>query len=714
ENFSESFTPHQKKNQSFNSMFRLDWNINTANKLMFRYQYANALSDQYGSGTSTYYFNNSSNSIVNNTHTLVLELNSRINDRMSNELRATGVFVRDHREVPYKAACVYITGDRYTINLGTYYSAGQNAMSSDAYTLSDNFTILAGKHNVTLGTHNELFRFFNIFRQYAFGEYVYTSVENYLNDKLDKFYYNYADPELTGGETAWGATTWAAQFGLYAQDEWKPNRDLSITYGMRVDLPVLLNRPTTNEGFNKFSEEQGWDASVGALPKATPLFSPRVGFRWYLDSEHTSVLRGGAGLFTGRVPFVWLSNAYNNNGMEAKSVQISGNNIPANLPNTSDPYNDIIKPGIVTAATSGATINTMSRKFKYPQVFRVNLGFDKTFEGGWNFTFDALYSKTLNNVFFRNLAITSGSNVVYPVSAEASAANPGSTAPYYNTISSSYSTIVDLLNTNLGYTYSISGKLEKSFDFGLNLMASYTYGHSYSVNDGTSSVALSNWKDGYSVDTNNPQLGYSIFDKPHKVMAVASYHTRPYAGGRLGTNIVLTYTGESGMRYCYTYNETADFNNDTQKGNSLMYIPTSEEVPQMTWTTPGDAAKFENYILNNKYLSSHRGQWSERYAGIAPFESHFDLHVGEDIYFNRQKGQKLQLFADFMNISNLFNREWGIYNSGTNNLRILSVTKITKDEKGNATPTYHYDPYTISMSDFSSRWRCQIGARITF
>ena len=725
EGFSESYTPHQKTDVNVNALLRLDWNINTDNKLMFRYQFAHGNSDKYGSGKYTYYYNNSSYNMVDYTNSFVLELNSRLSEMVTNEARATAVFVRDHREIPYQGACIYITGDTYTIDIGTEYSSGYNAMHSDTYTLTDNLSILAGKHNITIGTHNELFRFYNIFRQYAFGEYKFKSVADYFEGNVDEFYYNYADPELTGGTPIWGATTWAAQFGIYAQDEWKPNRDFTLTYGIRADMPLLLNKPTENELFNEYAETfkdtfpELYNARVGEIPKATVLFSPRVGFRWYVDEEHTAVLRGGAGLFTGRVPFVWLSNAYNNNGMEAKSVYVKGKDLMEAAEDkgvdmfTSNPYDTFIKTGVLQAQNSGATINTMNRKFKYPQVFRVNLGFDKTYDGGWTFTFDALFSKTLNNIFFQNLAITSN-NTLNPVSAEATAANPASAAPYYTTMSSAYSTIVALSNTNKGYTYSLSGKVEKSFDFGLDLMAAYTYGHAYSVNDGTSSVAYSNWKYNYSVDTNAPEMSYSLFDKPHKVMGVVSWNSKPYLAGRLATNISLTYTGESGQRFCYTYNESTDLNGDGYRGNSLLYIPTAEEVPQMRWAKAGDAAKFENYIRNDSYLLSHRGQWSERYAGLAPFEHHFDLHVGQDFIYNKAKGTKLQLFADFMNIGNMINRNWGANYNNSSTVQVLKVTGVAKDAAGDATPTYQYDPRTISLSDFYSRWRCQLGARITF
>ncbi|MBQ5402060.1 MAG: hypothetical protein IIU16_03990, partial [Bacteroidales bacterium] len=171
EGYAESHGQHQKNDLNINALLRLDWNINTDNKLMFRYQFAHGNSDKYGSSHDTYYFNNSSYNMVDYTNSFVLELNSRLSEMVTNEARATAVFVRDHRDIPYEGANIYIPNDTYTINLGTEYSSGQNAMHSDTYTFTDNVSILAGKHNITLGTHNELFRFYNIFRQYAFGEY---------------------------------------------------------------------------------------------------------------------------------------------------------------------------------------------------------------------------------------------------------------------------------------------------------------------------------------------------------------------------------------------------------------------------------------------------------------------------------------------------------------------------------------------------------------
>lgn len=707
--YSESYGQHQVEDRSINLLARVDWNINKNNKLMFRYQYADAFADKYGSGYKSYSFNNSAYLQVNKTNTLVAELNSRVNDRMSNELRATAVFVRDHREPPYQGATMYIKDAAVYFNLGTEYSSGANSMASDTYTLTDNFSIFAGNHNITIGTHNEMFRFNNVFIQYANGQYTFAKLQDFFDDKYSQYDYKFVDPEYTKGDPNWAATTYALELGAYIQDEWKPNRNFTLTYGLRADIPMLLNKPTENPTFNATTFATENNQYVGTVPKKTPLFSPRVGFRWYIDDAHKSLLRGGSGLFTGRVPFVWLSNAYNNTGMETKSVTSKDKGLPL----TSNPYTDIIEAGKLNASTSGSTINTLSDDFKYPQVFRANIGFDREFEGGWKFTFDGIFSKTLNNVFFDNLAISS-KNKVYAVSK--TAANDANTAPYYTQDKGDYSAIVALGNTSKGYTYSLSGQIQKHFDFGLDLSASYTFGHAYSVNDGTSSVAYSNWKYNSSRDTKSPdELSWSLFDKPHKVSFVAMYTTPMYARN-FKTSVSLTYQAGSGQRYSYTVKESGlDFNGDGQEGNSLMYIPTKDEVALMSWANAASAVKFEKFIRQDAYLNSHRGQWSERYAGMAPWENHFDFQVTQDYYYDVKHGRKIQLFANLINVGNLFNREWGLYYGATSSRTILELKKLTTDAAGDVTPTYaYYDDNDLSLSDFYSRWRCQVGLRVTF
>jgi hypothetical protein len=677
---------------------------------MVRYQFSDSYADKYSSSLGTYYYNNSSYKQADRTNTIVAELNSRLGNQLQNMLRASAVMVRDHRETKYAAPTMYIQ-DKVYIDLGTEYSSGANSMDSNTFTLTDNLSWYLGDHHLVFGTHNEVYTFNNLFLQYAYGQYNFSTIKDFFEDNPNQFQYRYADPEVTGSDDPhWKATTYAAQFGLYVQDEWKPNRNLTVTYGIRADLPVFLNKPTANEEYNATDIAKNNNEYVGVVPKPQVLWSPRVGFRWFLNDDHTTLLRGGAGLFTGRVPFVWISNAYNNTGMEAKGLTVKNPDWmdQADVLKNNNPYESIVRSGLA-AASGKATINTINENFKYPQVFRVNLGFEQSFLDGWKFTFDGMYSKTLNNVYFRNLALKDH-GVVYAVSADA--ANANNTAPNF-TLDNAYQAIVALQNTNKGYTYSFTGKLEKSFNFGLDAMVAYTYTVSRSVNDGGSSVALSNWNNFLAVDPNSDELSYSLFDKPHKVTALLSYTTPTYAR-ILSTNVTISYVGGSGSRYSYNMNEGVDLNGDGRKNNSLLYVPTQDEVGQMSWSNPSDAAAFENFIRNDAYLSSRRGQFTERNGGITPFEHHFDLHVSQNIFYDKKNNRKVEIMLDMINFSNLLNRGWGLYYNNPWSRNILKVESIAEDAQGNVTPTYSFSPATIYTSDFNSRWRCQLGVRVTF
>ena len=719
--FNEGINPRQCVSYSLNALTRIDWNINEKHKLMFRYQFLNAKADKYTSNDASYWFENSGYKLNTSNNIAVLELNSRISDMVTNEFRASAVIVRENRSIAYKGASVKIIGfENLTsdgVNIGPDGNSGANEVNTDTYNVSDNVSVFAGNHHMTFGTNNDFYVFNNLFLQNPYGKYEYSSIDHFLANDLYRYRYTYADPTLKGVTgTTWSARAYAAKFGVYAQDEWTPNRNFILTYGIRADIPVMFNKPTENKAFNETSLSQVSGESIGVVPSASVLVSPRVGFRWFIDKQHKSLLRGGAGIFTGRVPFVWLVNAYNNTGIEIKSIDKK--NVGVGLPTTSNPYVDIIEAGVLPSSTS-STVNTLSKKLKYPQTFRANIGFEQDFGSGWNFVFDAVYSKSFNNVFFNNVnLVRSSSTGAAMVSAEAAEKNPASVLTYYDRVLSDYSNVIALENTNLGYSYSLSGQLTKSFDFGLDLMASYTFGHSYSVSDGLASVALTNHQAYVSTDVTAPALAYSYFDKPHKVTGMISYVSPVYA--RMQTHVSFVYQGQSGNRYSYMTFDSSDVNN-CGAGGFLLYVPTKEEVGQMSWSgdAAAQAAAFEKFISEDKYLSSRRGQFTERFAGISPFENRFDLHIAQDFYYDRKGGRKIQLIADLINIGNLLNPEWGLvddYSSTYHQYRqVLNIPKKSVRDEGNyKVPTYQFIGGDLSIEDFPSRWRCQIGLRVTF
>ena len=239
-----------------------------------------------------------------------------------------------------------------------------------------------------------------------------------------------------------------------------------------------------------------------------------------------------------------------------------------------------------------------------------------------------------NNLLYQNTIARDEGHKLYMVNS--TAANDNNTAVYYTTKTSDYSSVYVLSNTSEGYTYSITGSVNKNFDFGLNINGSYTFGHSYSVNDGQSSQASSNWSKTYAVNSNSPELSYSIFDIPHRIVLAASYSKRY---GRFGTTVSLVSIASSGERYSLTYNESKDMNGDAAKGNTLMYIPTREELQQMqfaefssggqTIDAATQRAQMEAWIAGDDYLSDNRGRFAERNSMQLPFENHVDLHIAQ-------------------------------------------------------------------------------------
>lgn len=714
----ESFTQRNVDRNAFDLLARLDWNINDRHKLALRYQHVDAYDDKYSAGYTSYYFNNSSYRFNNITNSFVAELNSNFSSSIYNELRMSYNRIRDHRDVPYQGPLFWIKnvgtedGSRsnIAINIGTEYSSGANQLDQDVYLLEDNLSWYKGSHTFTFGTHNEFFRMRNLFIQAVNGEWVYNSLDDFFNDEPSQFVFKCTDPAQTGGDLRWTPIIHAGQFGFYAQDKWEVTRNLQLTYGLRIDIPVMFDDPTTNEAFNAYSQEKGFGVRVGEMPAPKVMFSPRFGFRWYTDDNHRTLFRGGVGLFTGRVPFVWLSNAFSNTGVEITGTTINNlNDIPAITGNPQE-LADLLGKG--TAPTPD--IVTVSKKFRYPQVFRANLAWEQYLPYDWKFTLEGLYSKTFNNAYFQNLALSQNGSVYSVPGVEASA------APYYK-VDNKYYSIVNLKNSDKGYSASLSATIERNFSFGLDFLASYTLGISKSIYDGTSSVAYSNWKYNYAVDTNSPRLSYSSFDQPHRLLVTLGYTTPKYANGWLQTNVAVSYNGYSGQRYSLTMSENTDFNGDGYRGNSLLYLPTDDEVDQMVFTATKNytadeqKALFKDFLQHDRYAKHHRGEYSERNGKLGHWENQVDLHFSESIFALKERGSKIVLTADILNFANMLNKKWGSSWGGSYNVSVLKCTGVQQQSNGVWNATYQWNDYTKpTRANISSRWHAQIGIKLIF
>lgn len=671
---------------------RIDWNINHNNNLSLRYNMLHADAAASSNTAQAFYFTGAEYTNINRTHSVVAELNTS-KHWGSNALRIGYTRLKDGRTTPESLPAVIINGlgerENGSATIGTNPYSGRNILKQDVFIFGDDVTLNKGKHTITLGTSNEVYRADNLYLANARGTYTYATLDDFLADNATQYAYGYfadgkQNPPMTMG-----------QFALYIQDELSLSRALTVTYGLRADIPVMFDTPVANETFNQ-SYFAKFSTMTGDIPRTQILLSPRVGIEWHKEVVE---LRASAGIYTGRIPFVWLSNCYQNTG--TRSVGVTVNN-PAETPEFS------LNPESV-GIKSNPSIDLVDSKFRYPQVFRVAAGATLNLYP-WVISIDADYTKGINNIFVENLVAEDNGKRLF-----VGGADSPTSATYYDTTTKDYAAVYRLSNTQQGYSWSATARVEYNFMYalsGLKVMAAYTFSQSKSINDGVSAQSSSNWGRTYAVESNSPALSNSVYEFPHKVVAQISY-ARRY--GLFGTNVMLLYNGHSGDHYSLTYARgKVDVNGDSYRGNSLIYIPTEAEMATMLWADDTSMGAFDAYIEADKYLQAHRGKFAERNSHSLPFVHSLDLHVAQSFYFDKKSNRRVEITLDVLNLANLLNRSWGmVYRTSNWALSPVSVTEL-REVDGGYRPVYKFTGADYTADDVFSRWHMQLGVRVVF
>lgn len=673
---------------------RIDWNINRDNHLTVRYNMLHADADASSNTAQAFYFTGAEYTNINRSHSIVGELNTS-KTWGSNALRVGYTRLKDGRLTDESLPAVIINGlgerQNGSATIGTNPYSGSNMLKQDIFVLSDDVTITRGNHTITVGTANEIYRADNLYMANARGTYTYASLDDFLADKATQYAYGY----FANGEKNPPMTT--GQFAIYAQDKiLAAGGNLEFTYGLRLDIPVMFDTPRVNDTFNTSEIAVKNNSYTGDIPRAQILFSPRVGVMWHNDFVR---LFANAGIYTGRVPFVWLSNCYQNTGLSSMSVTVKN---PDEMPAFS------LNPETI-GIKSNPSIDLVDENFRYPQVFRLSAGANFNIQN-LRLSIMGDYTKGINNIFVDNLVAEDNGRRVY-VGGESSS----SSTTYYDSTTSDYSAVYRLSNTQKGYSWSATARAEYNFASiapGLNIAAAYTYSQSRSINDGISAQSSSNWGRTYTVDSNSPELSSSVYEFPHKVVASISY-TRRY--GLFGTNVMLLYNGYSGEHYSLTYAKgKTDENGDTYRGNSLIYIPTEAEMPTMLWADETSMAAFNDYIEEDNYLRTHRGEFAERNSHSLPFVHRLDLHVAQSFYFNKSSQRRVEISLDILNLSNLISRSWGLVHRTSNwTLSPMTITEL-RAEGNDFRPVYKFNGASYTTDDINSRWHMQLGVRVVF
>jgi len=734
---------------------RFDLNINPTNRLTVRYNYLKSyrdtpLSNSGASGgrqpsASRLPFSGSNYLINNNAHSIIAQLNSTFSNKYSNQFVIGYTALRDFRDAkisrPFPTVDIENGLGSTITTFGFEPFTANNKLDSDIFQVSNNFSAYYGKHTVTFGTAHEVYSFSNGFTPNFNSIYRFRTLDEFINHvnntpSIDTNNDGTPDavPQPTRFEITYSAVPGVAvplaeisawQASLYAQDEFQVTPGLRLIGGLRVDFPIYTKDLPANPTIAGLTFANGGQIDVSKLPDATPLWSPRLGFNWDVRGNRSLQVRGGTGVFTGKIPFVWLSNQASNNGVLFGSTLVTTSGAAAGVTPLFDPatqQNITFNPDRETYVPANPSlpatvlINATANDFKFPQVWRSNVAFDARLPYGFIGTVEGIYSKDINAVFHRN------ANFAAPVGNFAGADNrprfAGSSSG--TRINQGVTNAIILDNTSKGYQYFLTTDLKKDFANGFANLA-YTYGRARDLTSSPSAIAATAWLSNQIVNSpNDPSLGFNVNDQRHRIVGTASYRLNLL--GLAGTTFSIIYIGGTGSNYSYTYG--GDMNGDTIQGNDLIYIPRNateivlEPAGSSDTRTPDQIwQQLDAFINQDPYLSEHRGEYAERGAAHEPWVSRLDIGLKQEFHLNFG-GQRnaLEVSFDIINFGNLIDSDWGVIETAPTSSR--QAIAFRRYDATNNVPVFTF-PTTVTKTfskntELVSRWQAQFGIRYYF
>jgi hypothetical protein len=704
-----SYTNYPADESNKKLLARIDWNINNANKLSLRYNYTmnQAWSPTNGNSTDAGFrnssmdrisqhsmaFSNSLYSMDNIVNSISFDLNSRFSNTVTNQFISTYTQIKDMRgsnssPFPFIDIMKGVTAEGKQI-LEPYMSAGyelftwNNGVNNNTFSMIDNVTFNLSNHKVTAGVSYEYQMANNSYMRNGTGYYRYASVEDFLNQAAPRDFaltYGYDGEKNPAAEVAFN------QFGIYAQDEWKITSTFKLSYGLRADYLQYVDNIIRNNAIYDL-DFGGRKIDTGEWPTAKVQVSPRVGFIWDVTGDQTLKLRGGTGMFAGRLPLVFFTNMPTNSGMVqgsyAATTRYSADGtittVSPALASLAGPImtdvNDMIQRlNLQTTITpeQGALprdVNAIDPDFKMPQVWKSSLAVDYEIPASFPLmvTLEGIYTKSINDVMLKNYNLKQPDNTwqqfsgsdnryIYPASAAL-------------TYTSRNAYVLANNSEGWGAIGNITVTAEPLEN--LNLMAAYTITESKQVSGMPGSNAASAYNGLMQIDGPHlPMVQRSQYVVPNKAIGSFSYRM-PYANNHMATTINLFYTGSSAGGYSFAY--TNDMNGDGI-ATDLIYIPKGKG--EIKFISSADEDAFFSFVEQDKYLKNHKGEYAEAYAARAPWLHRFDLRFLQDFSVDVNGAKNtLQLSFDFLNFGNLINSEWGVVKTmnNANNGRILKV-----------------------------------------
>ncbi|MBC8081706.1 MAG: TonB-dependent receptor, partial [Hymenobacter sp.] len=731
---------------------RIDWNINSKHRFNVRYSQVEGKSPSFPSTSRAPFGNytNGSGNRQNNTalffrnagyfgeanfYSLAAELNSTFGNNKSNTLRGTYTRQNDPRSSTssvFPFVDILKNGTPFT-SFGYEPFTYGNLRDVKIYSFKDDFNWVLGRHNLTLGGQVDLSTTENGFQRFGTGYYTFNSWEDFVNGRNPQDFgitYSLA-PNF---EQAFPSFKYG-QYSLYAQDEIAITDRLRITPGVRVDLTSYSNTLQEHPLISALTFADNEKINVANLPKSQFLWSPRVGFNYDVLGNRTLQLRGGTGIFTGRVPYVWIVSQAGDAGLLQVTRLFSGNAVPG--PFNPDPT--AYRPDQVPAAGTviPGTITALDPDFRFPQTWKTSLAVDAKLPFGFVGTLEGIYNQDVNAAVFRNANLVApevlrisdypDTRLIYPSTVPNRYLNlldrNGLAVPQGTANGAAFSPIV-LDNASRGYYWSITGKLDKQFSKGFFASVAYTHTEAKNLYDGGGDQPFSSWQGTSTVSgPNNLPLGINGNTLPDRVIGTLSY-SREYLK-HLGTTVSVFYEGASQGRYSYTY--SADFNRDGAPGD-LIYVPANPAeitfVPvtigtgatAVTYSAQQQSDAFFAFIDQDKYLRKRKGEYAERNGAKLPWVHQFDAKILQDIFTNiGGKRNTLQVSLDVFNAGSLLRNEWGRRQQLTFNnfLEPQNVAALTTAENG-PRPTFRLGRDNRTGELLNNTFRESVGTGSTY
>lgn len=698
---------------SYKIFTRLDWNINGKNQFLIRLNYVDGFSDNLERAPTILNFGSQGFRHTSKSLNIVSELKTRISNNISNNLIVGVGNIHDTRDPAGNQIFPHIEITYNTSNiifLGTYREAAIFQMKQKNYEVTDNLVYYKNKHTFTLGTHNEFFSFNYHFVTPFNGRWAYKSIRDFYANTPSRIRgtYSITDNSYSNNYNKPSADFLVILPSLYLQHDYKFNNKLRVTYGVRLEGNLFPLKPNLTTDFQSTKQFSNVQSGI----KNQMIVSPRFGFNYDLTGKEKIKLRGGSGIFLGRMPFAWLAYSYIYNGNQFGNIDYKPSG-PVNLISTDFSQFSSLQPGL-------KEINIIDENFKLPRVWKSNLAFDIKLPKDFILTVEGIYNKTIYDVLFKTINLKDSTVSLQGADNRLVFAGNGSSAKY----NSEYTNVFMLTNTNKGNRFNISASLSKDFKFGLNIFTAYSYGISRDVMNGVRVSPQANWEWNQTLNPNNPQLSFSNFDIRHRSITNLTY-TIKWEKFFEKSLISLVFNAQSGSPFTYIY--SGDLNRDGSPNNDLLYVP--KDKNEIVLTDIKDAGgnvlvssdeqwnQLESYVNGDKYLSSRKGKYTERNGGRTPWNNQLDLRISNEIRLGKKTKQTLQVLVDIINLTNLINRNWGhqYFVPNTTNAGYSLITVKSINSSGVATYQFNNPgskPWQVDP--IASRWQMQIGLRFNF